>query len=120
MSTPTELMAAGLAALVASQIGTGANITLTASGTTKANGLQLKSGMNVFTVVSSGKAMVLPPAGGSAPVLIVNGGANSGSLFSSGTDVINALTAGAAFTVTNAKIALFFPAGNRWAGGLFA
>lgn len=120
MSTPTELMAAGIPAGPASQIGQSAGTGLVAAGTTKAGALVLTAGLNVFATVSSSKGCLLPPASGSPAVVIFNGGANALSVYAAGTDVINANSAGAAFSVTNAKSAVFIPSGNRWVATLSA
>lgn len=120
MSTATELMAAGIAARAASQIGSSAGTALVATGTTKATALVLVASVNVFATVSSSKGALLPAASGSPTVQIYNGGSNALSVYAAGTDVINAGSAGAAFSVTNAKSAIFTPAGNRWIATLSA
>ena len=120
MSTVTELMAAGVPAGAASQIGSTAATGLVATGTTKADALTLAASVNVFATVSSSKGALLPPAGGAPMVAIFNGGANALSVYANGSDVINANSAAAAFSVTNAKSAFFIPAGNRWIANLSA
>lgn len=122
MSLATELMAAGIPAGAAVQIGSSKATGLTASGTTKATALALTATVNVFTTVSSGKGAALPPASGSPPVSIVNGGSNALLVFTnaSASDTINSLSTGASFSVTNAKTAVFMPAGNLWVAVLSA
>ena len=102
------------------QIGASSGTALVAAGTTKATALALVASVNVFATVSSSKGALLPPASGSPIVAIYNGGANALSVYAYGTDVINAGSAGAAFSVTNAESAFFIPSGNRWIGNLSA
>lgn len=120
MSTPAELMAAGIPAGAAVQIGQDLSTGLVASGTTKTGALVLIGDQNIFTTVSSGKACALPPAGGASIVTIYNGGANALAVFSNGTDTINGLSANASFSVTNAKSAIFVPSRNTWVANLSA
>lgn len=121
MSTVAELMAGGLPSMAASQIGNTASTGVAAAGTTKATATVLAaSALVIIATCPSNAGVILPPASGSAPIPMFNGGANSCKVYANGTDVINASSAGAAFTVTNAKGALFTPAGNRWVGNLSA
>ncbi len=120
MTTRSALMAAGIAALPASMIGADQATGLVATGTTKATALALVGGVNVFATVSSSKGGYLPPANQSPAVAVSNGGANALSVYTTGTDTINSLSAGAAFSVTNAKTAIFYPAANKWVAILSA
>ena len=120
MSTPGELMAAGLPAGVATQIGNSKQTALKATGSTKAGALILTGTFAIFTTVSSGTGALLPPAVGSPPLVVYNGGSNALLVYANGTDTINALTAGASFSVTNAKSAVFTPAATQWVANLSA
>lgn len=120
MSTPSELMALGCPGPLADQLGSSLGASLTAAGTTKATALVLVADVNIFTTVSSTKGAVLPGASGQGPVVISNGGANALSVYAAGTNTINALSAGAAYSVTNAKTAIFWPSGSRWVALLSA
>ncbi len=120
MSTPSELCHTGMPSALANQLGTSRGTDLTATGTTKATALVLVANMNIFTTVSSTKGALLPGASGQGPVIISNGGANALSVYATGTNTINALSAGAAFSVTNAKTAIFWPSGSRWVAVLSA
>jgi hypothetical protein len=103
-------MAAGVPAEAALQLGmssgTGA---LTATGSTLATGLTLSANFNLFGTVAASSGAVLPAAGLSGPVVVYNGGASALSVYPQATEFINAGTAGAAFSVTNAKSAVFYP-----------
>jgi hypothetical protein len=121
MSTVADLMGAGVPAGVASQIGTTLTTALTAAGTTKADALQMAGTANFFGTVGSGTGAKLPAPSGSAPVVVYNGGANALLVYSYGTaDTINALSANGGFSVTNAKPAIFTPAGSKWVAVLGA
>lgn len=120
MTTSTELMAGGMAGPLAARLGTDLTSSLTATGSTKADALQLTTSANVFTTVAASTGAILPQASGAAPVAIFNGGASALSVYAKGTDTINANSAGAAFSVTNGKAALFIASGNKWVGNLSA
>jgi len=114
MTSPDRLMAAGMPAGQAVQIGMpstpGAG--LVGTGGTKATAVQLVAGVNfIATCASAGvAAFQLPPAEGSPPVVVEDDGASSALVYAAGTtDKINALAPGASFSVTNGKRAIFFP-----------
>ncbi len=88
----------------------------TASATTKATASTLQGTVVSFSTVGSGAAVLLPPAQSTTgPVAIYNGGSNALSVYVTGTaESINALSAGAAFSVTNGKGAIFVPGGLKW------
>ncbi len=114
MSTAANLMGAGMPGLQAGMIGATPGTGLTTSVTTKATASQLTSNVCFFTTVASSGATLLPPADTSPPVAIYNGGANALAVFANGTNTINALSAGASFSVTNGKGAIFYPAQTGW------
>lgn len=112
MTSPERLMAAGMPAAQAVQIGTPTKFGLVGTGGTKAAAVQLVAGVNIIaTCASAGvAAFQLPTAEGSCPVIVEDDGASSALVFATGTtETINALTAGASFSVTNAKRAIFWP-----------
>ena len=119
MSSRGNLMAAGMPWGQAVQIGSSLATALKATGSTKAGALALAATMNVFGTVSSGTGASLPPASGSAMVTIYNGGSNALAVYTgNSTDVINALSAGASFSVTNGKSAFFIPHDGQWIANL--
>lgn len=120
MTTTSELIAGGMSWPLAGRLGTDLTSTLTATGSSKTDALQLTTSANVFTTVAASTGARLPAASGSPPVAIFNGGASALSVYASGTDTINANSAAAAFSVTNGKAALFIAAGNKWVGNLSA
>lgn len=118
-SSPGRLLAAGMPAAQAAQIGSSDAINLTATGSTKAGALPLVGGLNIFTTAALNTGGMLPPASASPWVNVYNGGSNPILVYTgTSTDVINALSAGASFSVTNGKCATFIPAGNRWIANL--
>jgi len=112
MSSPDRLMAAGIPAGAANQLGTASKFGLVGTGANKAAAVQLIAGVNIIaTCASAGvAAFQLQTAEASCPVVIENDGASSALVFAAGTtETINALSAGASFSVTNAKRAIFWP-----------
>lgn len=114
MTSPDRLMAAGIPAGAAVQLGSpstpGAGLIGTGAG--KSTAVQLIAGVNIIaTCASAGvAAFQLPTAEGSPPVIVANNGASPALVFGNGTvETINALTAGASFSVTNGKSAIFWP-----------
>jgi hypothetical protein len=87
---------------------------LTATGSAQGDALTLTGTFVNFTTVASGTGAILPSASNAGPVLIANNGANALLVYPASGEFINAGSANGSFSVTNAKTALFFPAGNRW------
>lgn len=112
MTSPDRLMAAGIAAGAAKQLAGYTSYGLVGTAGTKAAAVQLVSGNNIIaTCASAGvAAFQLPTAEASPPVIVENDGASSALVYAAGTtETINALTANANFSVTNAKRAIFWP-----------
>lgn len=104
-------MAAGLPAAAAVQLGTDTSFGLVGAASTKGTAVQLVAGANIIaTCASAGvAAFLLPLSEASPPVIVENDGASPALVFANSTETINALTAGASFSVTNAKRAIFWP-----------
>jgi len=113
MTSSSRLMAAGMPAGQAVQLGGDSKFGLVGTGGTKAAAVQLVAGPNtIATCASAGvAAFQLPSAEASPPIPLDNSaGASSALVFAAGTtETINALSAGASFSVTNAKRAIFYP-----------
>lgn len=112
MTSPDRLMAAGMPAAQAVQLAGGSKSGLVGTGGTKAAAVQLVAGPNIIaTCASAGvAAFQLPTAEGAPPIPVENDGASPALVFAAGTtETINALSAGASFSVTNAKRAIFYP-----------
>ena len=126
MASPERLMAAGMPAGQANQIGTDSAYALVATGSTKADALQLTSHNAMILTTASSTGVILPTAEASPPVTIYNGGANTLSVYAYGTtDTINALSAGAASSIATGKNVIFMPARksatvNGWIANLSA
>ena len=125
MTSSERLMAAGMPWGQAVQIGTDSSYALTATGSTKAGALVLVGHNNMFATVASNTGALLPVAEASPPVTIYNGGAQPLLVYANGTDTINALSAGASFSVTNGKACMFTTARksatvNGWIANLSA
>ncbi len=112
MPSVVRLMANGMAEPLADQLGQDNKSGLIGTGGTKATAVQLTGDINfIATCASAGvAAFQLATAEGSPPVIVENDGVSPALVFAAGTtEKINALTAGASFSVTNAKRAIFFP-----------
>lgn len=112
MTSPARLMAAGMPAGQAAQIGQSSTFALVGTGGTKAAAVALTGGVNIIaTCASAGVAAFQLPLSEASPEIVVeNDGASSALVFAGGsTETINALSAGASFSVTNAKRAIFYP-----------
>jgi hypothetical protein len=112
MTTPERLMGAGMPFNQAIQI-SGNNVSgIVGTGGTKATAVQLLGGTNtIATVASAGvAAFQLQTAEASPPVVVEVDAGTSAVVYAAGTtESINALSAGAGFTVTNGKRAIFWP-----------
>src|SRR5579859_7310510 len=122
MTSTRDLMAAGMPAGQANQIGMDKATGLVAAGTTKAGSLALTADVCVFATVSSGKGASLQPSSGAAAVAIYNGGSNALLVYTAiGTsDVINGNSANGGFSVTNGKSAIFMATDGQWVANLSA
>lgn len=112
MSNPERLMAAGIPAGAAVQLSGNTQFGIVGTGGTKAAAVKLVAGPNIIaTCASAGvAAFILPTAEGSPEIIVENDGASSALVFAFGTvETINALSAAASFSVTNAKRAVFYP-----------
>ena len=93
MAIPTRLMGAGLAALAATEVCGSVADSLTATGSTNADALQLSAVINRVTTAaaSTGVRLMLPEPG--SAVVVVNSGANALTVYPGTGAAINALTA---------------------------
>ncbi len=118
MAQSKELIGYGLSPYFARLIGfDGANIALTATGSTQADALPITQQLNVFTTVGSGTGALLPPSGAKPFYVIVNSGANALSVYPSGTEKMNNGTSGAAASVAAGVRRVFYPSNSGWIVG---
>lgn len=128
MSSPSRLMAAGMPAAQASQIGLDSAWGLTATGTNAATALVLTGDFANFSTVASGTGTILPYAEGQPEQVIYNGGANALAVYPQATEYINGGSVGASFSVPAGKACVFYsgkntavsPAVGAWIGNLSA
>ena len=110
MAAVENLMAGGIPASVAKQIGLEAPATgLTATGTTQATALALVSNFAIFSTVAANSGCLVS---GDKDSVIVNGGVNPLTVYPPVGMNFNGGTTNAGFTVTNGKTGLFLPARN--------
>ena len=106
MPIPSRLMGTGASAIFAAQV-CGDVSEVVASGTTQANSLAVSTATIISTTTAAGTGIVLPPAEVGAMFIVHNLGANALLVYPfRATDVINALGAGAGFSVAAAKMAI--------------
>lgn len=121
MTIDHRLIALGTPGAVAQLLGNTVNTNATATATTKATAGLLTANVTFFTSVQSGAGVLLPPPDTLIYVAIYSGdAANDLKVWASGTNTINALTAGAAFTVTHGKSAIFIGGTTSWIANLSA
>lgn len=122
MATNAQLIALGTAPALANLMGAVEATSRTATATTKATASTLGGTVVSFSSVASSGCVLLPSAQAvSGPVAIYNGGGNTLSVYTTGTaETINALSAGAAFSVTDGKGAIFMPGKQKWVAVLGA
>lgn len=114
MSSPSRLMAAGIPAAAALQLGTDSapNTQLIANGTSFAAGTSLVANFSVFGTVASGGIAILPAAEAQNQYVVFNGGSNALLVDPQPTEFINAGTVGQGFSVTAGKSCQFTPGKN--------
>lgn len=114
MASASRLMAAGMPAALALELGIESNIggLLTATGSTAATGLTLLANFNLFGTVASGTYAVLPAAEAQAPFAVYNGGSNALLVAPQPTEIINAGSAGVGFSIGAGKSGIFIPGKN--------
>lgn len=114
MSSPGRLMAAGMAAGLANEIGLdSASGLLTATGSTIVGALVLLADFNLMGTVASGTGVQLPPADGQPIQPLYNGGSNALLVYPQATEIINAGSVGVAFSVGAGKSCVFVPGKNN-------
>jgi hypothetical protein len=114
MASPSRLMALGMANSLALEIGQdSASANLTATGSNAATALSLTADFNIFGTVAASTGAMLPAAEGQPDQVIYNGGANALSVYPQTGEIINGLSAGAAFSVGAGKAAIFVPGKNN-------
>lgn len=76
---------------------------LTATGTTRADALQLTADFSYLGTAASGTGVIAPAALPGAQCRIANGGAAAAKIYGKGTDTIDGVAAATGITLTNAK-----------------
>lgn len=113
MTSSTRLMAMGMAGGLAQELGIdSATGLLTATGSTIAGALLLNADFNLFGTVAASTGCQLPAAESQPEQVIYNGGVSALTVYPQATEIINAGTAGAGFSVAAGKGAVFIPGKN--------
>lgn len=122
MPLPSRLMGSSASAAFATQV-CGDVSEVVATGTTQANSLSVTTAIVISTTTAAGTGVVLPPAEVGGSIIVHNLGANALLVYPNrSTDVINALGAGAGFSVAAAKMAFLVGRANGtgWVAGVTA
>lgn len=122
MPIPSRLMGSSASALFAVNI-CGDVSEVVSTGTTQANSLSVGTVNTIVTTTAAGTGIVLMPAEVGATLYVTNLGANALLVYPfRATDVINALGAGAGFSVPTTKMAIFNGRSNGtgWVAGVTA
>lgn len=82
--------------------------TLTATGTTRTDALQLAKGYNNVTTATSGTGVILPTGVAGMRITIFNNGASAIKVYGSGSDTIDGVAAATGVTLTNALRCEYF------------
>lgn len=122
MPLPSRLMGSSASALFATNI-CGDVSEVVASGTTQANSLAVNTAIVISTTTAAGTGVVLMPSEVGAVVTVHNLGANALLVYpNTAAAVINALGAGAGFSVAAGKMAVLVGRSNGtgWVAGVTA
>lgn len=114
MALKTELMAAGLPAGAAGQIGQDAVGTIAGAGTTQGTATAVASTFTIISTAPSSSGVVLRTSAGSPDQLIYNGGANTLKIYGSGSQTINGIAGATGISLPTLKAARLTAAGTGW------
>jgi len=112
MTLKTELMANGMPARLASQIGQDAVQTVAGAGTNQATATVLAGNFTIVSTAPSGTGVLARSAGAHGPQLIYNGGANTLKIYGNGTETINGIAGSTGLSVPTLKAAVLIGAGT--------
>jgi len=80
---------------------------LTATGTTRADALQLAKQINNVTTVAAGTGVILPAGAVGDIIIVENAGANIAKVYASGADTIDGVAGATGVNLTNAKRCMY-------------
>ena len=118
MALKGELMASSLPAAAANKLGFDAQATVSAAGTTQGTATTLVSNFSNVTTAAANSGVIIGRA--NEINVVINNGANPVKVYPPSGHAINGGSANAAFTVTNGKAAIFYPAGTNWCANMSA
>lgn len=107
MAIPSRVLAAGNAPLATEVICGDVANSLTATGSTATDALQLSAVVNVVATTASSTGVKLPPAEAGAMVTVFNNGANTLTVYPQTSSTIDA---GASVSIATGKERIFFGA----------
>jgi hypothetical protein len=112
MALKSELMAAGMPARMANEVGFDAVQTVVGAGTNQATATVLTGNFTIVSTAPSGTGVLLKSAGAHGPQIIYNGGANTLKVYGNGTETINGIAGSTGISVLTLKSALIMSAGT--------
>lgn len=108
MALAREIMGGGFSAVGADAIQGGANLTISAAGTTQATATAITTSNNFVTTVGAGAGVILPAVQQGDWLIIYNSGANALSIYPPVGGKINQLSTNAAMTLATNTNVIFF------------
>jgi hypothetical protein len=112
MALKSELMAAGMPAGEARQLGQDAVQTVVGAGTTQATGTALSGNFTIVSTAPASSGVVLRSTGNQGPQLIYNAGANTLKLYGNGSETINGIAGATGVSLPTLKAAIIIGAGT--------
>lgn len=117
MAQVTELMAHGIAAAPANNLGQTAVSTIAAAGASAGAATAIVSSFTVVSTTPSNAGVILKQARGQPETVVYNGGANTLKIYPATSEKINNQTASTGtLSVPTAKSAILIASGNQWIG----
>lgn len=117
MASTAELMALGMAHSLAYRLGSDPTLAVTAAGSTQTDATALTTAFTEVGTAAASTGVILPA--NASFYVVYNGGANAVKVYPPVGSFMNG-TVNAAFSVTNAKSAIFFRSNLRFIGVLSA
>jgi len=114
MALKSEMMAAGLPAGVAGQVGMDPVSTIAGAGTNQATATAIVSSFTIISTAAASTGVVLRSSAGAPDQLIYNGGANTLKVYGNGSQTINGIAGSTGVSVATLKALRLTAAGTGW------
>lgn len=121
MALAREIMQGGFSAISADAIQGGANLTVSAAGTTQATATALPTSNNFISTAAASSGVILPSTQQGDWIVVFNGGANPVTVYPPvGAKINNLTTNGGALLGTNTACIYFCFSATQWVADLSA